>query len=409
MQDELMKYFKVLGQIQDIFKNSEDLDTALTSGIQAIIKEIPSDYAILWYAGDSTIEGQKILSPYYWRGDKDFAMYHHMQGESIVGRVYLNQSPEYLLEYEKGADEGIDTDFEGIDIGSVICVPFADNYENLGTIELARRKESQPFDEEMGELLALFAELAANALGENKNIPPVWKFNNCLLSARDITRSFINGDTVTTVLRGVNLDIYEGEFLVILGESGSGKSTFMNIIGGMDKADSGTFSFMGKEMSNSSQDELTIFRRDNIGFIFQSYNLISTFTAAQNIDLIGELVEDHLTSDEVLELVGLSARKKNYPAQLSGGQQQRVSIARALVKKPKMIFADEPTSALDYSTSIEVLSVLENVVKQGTTLVMVTHNEEITKMADRVVRMRNGKTWDVTINKHPCHAEDLVW
>ena len=175
------------------------------------------------------------------------------------------------------------------------------------------------------------------------------------------------------------------------------------------KADSGSIQFMGKELSNATQEELTTYRRENIGFIFQSYNLISTLTASQNIDLIGEMVQEHLSSDEVLGLVGLQDKKNNYPSQLSGGQQQRVSIARALVKKPKLILADEPTSALDYATSIEVLSVLENVVKSGTTMVMVTHNEEITRMAHRVVRMRNGRTYDVTINRHPVPATELVW
>lgn len=177
----------------------------------------------------------------------------------------------------------------------------------------------------------------------------------------------------------------------------------------MDSCDSENYQFMDKEMSQLSQEEFTKFRRENIGFIFQSYNLISTLTAAQNISLIGELVDDPLSADEVLDMVGLSDRKKNYPAQLSGGQQQRVSIARALVKKPKVIFADEPTSALDYATSIEVLSVLGDVVKAGTTLVMVTHNEEITKMADRVMRMRDGRSYDIKINRHPLAAGELVW
>ena len=177
----------------------------------------------------------------------------------------------------------------------------------------------------------------------------------------------------------------------------------------MDSATSGTFEYLGKDLSNASQQELTEFRRDNIGFIFQSYNLMPNLTSLQNLKLIGELVDDPMDADEALEVVGLSDRKKNYPSQMSGGQQQRVSIARALVKKPRVILADEPTAALDYATSIEVLQVLEEVVKSGTTMVMVTHNEEITRMADRVVRMRNGRMHEVTVNRHPARATDLVW
>ena len=177
----------------------------------------------------------------------------------------------------------------------------------------------------------------------------------------------------------------------------------------MDSATSGTFTYLGRDLSGASQDELTEFRRANIGFIFQSYNLMPNLTAVQNLDLIGELVDEPMDADEALEIVKLSDRKRSYPSQLSGGQQQRVSIARALVKNPKVILADEPTAALDYATSIEVLQDLEEDVRGGTTMVMVTHHEEITRMADRVVRMRDGRMHEVTVNRHPAHATDLVW
>ena len=177
----------------------------------------------------------------------------------------------------------------------------------------------------------------------------------------------------------------------------------------MDSATSGEFSYLDKDLSNATQEDLTEFRRVNVGFIFQSYNLMPNLTALQNLKLIAELVEEPMDADEALEIVGLADRKRNYPSQMSGGQQQRVSIARALVKRPRIIFADEPTAALDYATSIEVLQVMERVVKSGTTLVMVTHNEEITRMADRVVRMRDGRMHEVTINRRPARAVDLVW
>jgi len=245
---------------------------------------------------------------------------------------------------------------------------------------------------------------------DNEKFKQSWQTGKTILSIKDIKKEFKNGDgTISKVLKGVNLDIYEGEFLVLLGESGCGKSTLLNIVGGLNKATSGSICYLDNNLSEASQQELTKYRRDNIGFIFQSYNLMPNLNVKQNLDLIAELVKDPMDSKEALKLVGLEEKRENYPSQLSGGQQQRVSIARALVKKPKIIMADEPTAALDYETSIEVLSALEEVYKKGTTLVMVTHNEEITKMADRVVRMRNGKVYEVTVNLHPVKATQLVW
>lgn len=405
MADDLMKYYVAIGKITTAVSRSETLEEALTEGIKIIIGTFTTDYCIVWYAD----EVKNLLRPYHFIGARDFTNCSHEKGRGMVGRVFESQSSERYFSYDRGTDPETDRDFEGIGVKSVICVPFSSKNEDLGAIQFVRTDDTPPYNDDIAEICEIMATMIAMAIEDNDRLHADWKFNELILSARDITRSFVNGDIVTNVLKGVNLDVYEGEFLVILGESGSGKSTFLNIIGGMDKADSGSFTFMGRDMTGLSQDELTIFRRDNIGFIFQSYNLISSLTASQNIDLIGELVADPLSSDEVLELVGLSERKNNYPSQLSGGQQQRVSIARALVKKPKLIFADEPTAALDYTTSIEVLSVLEKLVRGGTTMVMVTHNEEITRMADRVVRMRNGKTYDVTLNRHPVPAVELVW
>ena len=230
-----------------------------------------------------------------------------------------------------------------------------------------------------------------------------------LLEVNDLSVSFDTPQGEVQAVRNVSLSLRSGEVLAIVGESGCGKSTLLNIIGGMDQATSGSFTYMGEDYSNATQEQLTEFRRSNVGFIFQGYNLMPNLNALQNLDLIGELVDDALDSSEALDLVGLSERKNNYPSQLSGGQQQRVSIARALVKKPKLILADEPTAALDYATSIEVLTVMERIVESGTTLVMVTHNEEISRMADRVVHMRDGRMYEVTVNRHRAHAADLVW
>ena len=206
-----------------------------------------------------------------------------------------------------------------------------------------------------------------------------------------------------------NLDVNPGDFLVLCGPSGCGKSTLLNIIGGLIPADSGSVKFEDLELVGLDDKGLTKYRRDNIGFIFQQYNLMNNLTAVENIRLIAELVKEPMPENDALKLVKMVEKKDSYPSQLSGGQQQRISIARALVKKPKLLIADEPTAALDYETSIEVLSAFEDVLKTGTTLIMVTHNEEIAKMADRVIRFKNGQIYETSINLHPLKAEKLVW
>ena len=230
-----------------------------------------------------------------------------------------------------------------------------------------------------------------------------------IISLRGVTKTFGSGETQIQILKGVNLDVREGEFLVILGESGCGKSTMLNIIGGMDQLTTGTFLFNGEDYSHADDNQLTMYRRNSVGFIFQAYNLMPTLTAEENLNFIGELCENPMDAQQALDSVGLLGRKDNYPSQMSGGQQQRVSIARALMKKPRVILADEPTAALDYETSIEVLTVLEEVIKAGTTMLMVTHNEEIAKMANRVIRMKGGVVAEVIVNRHPASAKELVW
>ena len=229
------------------------------------------------------------------------------------------------------------------------------------------------------------------------------------LEISNLHKSYGEGESRQEVLKGLNISVSKGEFCVLLGPSGSGKSTLLNIIGGMDKATSGEFRCFGQDFSNADRDMLTEYRRHNIGFIFQSYNLMPNLNAYQNLALIAELVDDPLPIEDALESVGMAEKARSYPSRLSGGQQQRICIARALVKRPKLILADEPTAALDFTTSIEVLTALEKVVAGGTTMIMVTHNEEIARMANRVVRLRGGLLHEVTVNRHPAKAADLVW
>lgn len=231
-----------------------------------------------------------------------------------------------------------------------------------------------------------------------------------LISLKGLKKDFPSGKDVLHVLKGIDLDIYKNEFLVIHGESGSGKSTLINIIGGMDSMTEGIVIAFGKDLNRMSEREMTEYRRKNIGFVFQNYNLMPNLTAKENVQYIADLVKDPMDADEAVDLVGLTDRANHFPGQLSGGQLQRVAIARAIVKHPKLILADEPTAALDYATSIEVLSAIEKIVKsRGTTIVMVTHNAEIARMADRIIKIRNGSIEDIRENPNPAHAEELVW
>ena len=230
-----------------------------------------------------------------------------------------------------------------------------------------------------------------------------------LISLRDVVKEFANGEEVRRVLKDIDLDVYEGELLVVLGESGCGKSTMLNIIGGMDQMTSGQLLVEGRDFSHPTEQQLTEYRRDYIGFIFQSYNLMPNLTALENVEFIAEISDHPLNSSTALKLVGMDDRQDRYPSVLSGGQQQRVCIARAFVKNPKIILADEPTAALDVKTGQEVLKVLQEIVKKGTTVIMVTHNIEIAKMANRVIRLKEGTVYSIRVNLNPMKAEEITW
>lgn len=391
----LFKHFRAIGDIKAVISGAENLETAIRQCVHIIREVSKSESTVIWYYEK---DGDGKLHAVYAQGTRTLLDHTISPGEGTVGKVFSGGDTIFL-------PDGIDNS----DINSYICVPLANSYETLGCIEFINRADKQHFTQEDADVCEIMAMLAATAIDESGLDIGVGEQKKTILSLRNVTKEFKNGDTVTRVLRGVNLDVYEGELLVILGESGCGKSTMLNIIGGMDQLTEGEFIFKGEDFSHASEKALTEYRRDFIGFIFQSYNLMPNLTALQNLKFIAELKEDSDDPKKMLDWVGLGARYHNYPSQMSGGQQQRVSIARALVKKPKLILADEPTAALDYATGIEVLSIIEKVVQNGTSILMVTHNEEITKMADRVIRMRSGVIDEVIVNRHPLKATDLVW
>ena len=226
----------------------------------------------------------------------------------------------------------------------------------------------------------------------------------------NVTKIYRMGEIEIRAADGIDFEIMKGEFVVIVGPSGAGKTTVLNVLGGMDTAPSGSIWVDGKDISKYNQRELTGYRRDDIGFVFQFYNLISNLTALENVELALQICRDPLGARSVLKDVGLGDRMKNFPAQLSGGEQQRVSIARALAKNPKLLLCDEPTGALDYNTGKAILKLLQDMCRErGMTVIVITHNSAIAPMADRVIKIKNGKVSSMTVNENPISVETIEW
>ena len=227
---------------------------------------------------------------------------------------------------------------------------------------------------------------------------------------RDVGKIYGTGDGKVVALKGTSFSIDKGELVVILGPSGAGKTTCLNILGGMDSVTSGKVIVAGRDITKYNKRKLVKYRRSDIGFVFQFYNLIQNLTAIDNVSLATEICKDSLDSKEILESVGLGDRLDNFPSQLSGGEQQRVAIARAVAKSPKLLLADEPTGALDYVTGKQILKLLQDIKKRDKmTVVIVTHNSAIAPMADKVIKFKNGGVEDIVINKHPIPIEEIEW
>ena len=226
----------------------------------------------------------------------------------------------------------------------------------------------------------------------------------------DVTKTYRMGETSGDALSGMSFEIDEGELVVILGPSGAGKTTLLNLLGGMDTLTSGEITVAGVSLSKLNSRQLTLFRRHDVGFVFQFYNLMPNLTARENIELATEICKNAVSPDEALKLVGLTERAGNFPAQLSGGEQQRVSIARAVAKNPKILLCDEPTGALDYGTGKLVLKLLRDMCKEEKkTVIIVTHNSALKDMADRVIYIKNGKAEKIELNPSPKAVEDIEW
>lgn len=227
---------------------------------------------------------------------------------------------------------------------------------------------------------------------------------------KDVSKQYKMGEIIVNALDGINFEIERGEFAVIVGQSGAGKTTVLNILGGMDTCDRGQVCVNDIDISQYNNHNLTNYRRNDIGFVFQFYNLVQNLTALENVELATQICKNPVDPMKMLTAVGLSDRARNFPAQLSGGEQQRVSIARALAKNPSLLLCDEPTGALDYNTGKSVLTLLQNTCReQSMTVIVITHNQAITPMADRVIKLKNGKVSAIATNPDPTPVERIEW
>lgn len=407
MENERINYTQVVWEITRLLQEAESLEEALRTSLSQVVRAVGAEAGTIWFYNSA---GDKRIYPSFWIGGADLTGLSLDEGEGIAGTVVKEGKTTVVKDCQSDPRwAGRFDETTGFVTRSMVCVPLVNKYEVIGCIQIINKKDGTLYDDadvDLCENLAMLAAIAIDDKGLNLGFTEEKKV---IISLRGVTKTFGSGETQIQILKGVNLDVREGEFLVILGESGCGKSTMLNIIGGMDQLTTGTFLFNGEDYSHADDNQLTMYRRNSVGFIFQAYNLMPTLTAEENLNFIGELCENPMDAQQALDSVGLLGRKDNYPSQMSGGQQQRVSIARALMKKPRVILADEPTAALDYETSIEVLTVLEEVIKAGTTMLMVTHNEEIAKMANRVIRMKGGVVAEVIVNRHPASAKELVW
>lgn len=395
---------QTLWQIMEQLRSANQLEDALSGCLDIFCRITGSPKGTIWMLDDQSNRAVAITVS----GTADATGESAGQGEGLVGRVIKSGESAMLRAQEVQNVKLAGADSPGVTGKNVLCVPIKTLKNTLGCLLLTGKEAPYSEDdkticEQCCAVLALDIEDKGFSFRPFEDRVPI-------VNLRGIIKEFMNGDEIRRILKGVDLDVYPGELMVVLGESGCGKSTLLNIIGGMDMMTEGSLTIEGKDMSSPTEEELTEYRREYIGFIFQAYNLMPNLSAYENIEFIGEIANDPMDSIDALKMVGLEDKANSMPAALSGGQMQRVSIARALVKNPKIILADEPTAALDYDTSIKVLKVIEDIVKtRSTTVLMVTHNPEIAKMANRVVKLRDGKISSIRVNLHPLSATDLVW
>lgn len=398
-------FVQIVWQIMEELREAGQLETALASALDILKQGIGCEAGVIWMLDDKTNRLIAVISS----GETDYTGMSVAIGEGELGEAIVNGQSKTLfgkacsnlgLFFDAGTEP---------EIKNSLLVPLKTPNHVVGCLQLINKLNEEFSQDEIKVCENCCAIVALDIEDKGFTFHP-FEDREPIVQVKNVVKEFMSGEEIRRILKGIDLDIYSGELMVVLGESGCGKSTLLNIIGGMDRMTEGQLLVEGKDMSNPTEAELTEYRRKYIGFIFQSYNLMPNLSAFENIEFIAEISDEPMDSMEALAMVGLDEKANSLPSALSGGQMQRVSIARALVKDPKIILADEPTAALDYETSIKVLSVIEKIARERkTTVIMVTHNPEIAKMANRVIKLRNGKIASIRVNLHPLNATDLVW
>ncbi len=402
------KYKQAIWDFTETLQAENQMESALSACMEIMKRTIGCEVGLVWLQTEES--GQLMVMA--CASSVDLTGITIDKSRGVVGHVF--ETAESLsLSGEIGEDSPLYGTEEviGIKVKSQLVTSLkTPGGLPFGCIQLVNKNDGSKFapeDVRLAESLSMLIALDIDDKNYKVKLPEKPK---PIVSLRGVKKDFTSGEETVHVLKGIDLDIYPGEFLVVLGESGCGKTTMMNIIGGMDSLTEGSITIDGTDFSHPDDKQLTEYRRDYIGYIFQSYHLMPNLSAIENLEFIAEISRDPVEPEKALELVGLSDRAGNFPSQMSGGQQQRVSIARAITKNPKLILADEPTAALDYETSIEVLSIVEDIVRNhAKTVMMITHNPEIAKMADRVVKLRNGVISGIRLNLNPLSAKELSW
>ena len=406
MAKQRSKYVQAIWDATAALQDEIQMENGMSSCLSILTDFVGCENSFAWIYDDN----ESRLYIVACSGKTDVTGVSIDSDQGILGYTFNRQEVVVIDDTDNDARFSANLDEEtGFKTKSMLAVPLKTKIGVYGCLQLINKQDGD-FTEEDQLLAVNIATLSALDIEDKGYIVKMVKKKDPIISLKNIIKEFKSGENTVRVLKGIDLDIYEGEFLVILGESGCGKTTMLNTIGGMDFLTDGTIEIDGKDFSHPNDTELTEYRRDYIGFIFQSYNLMPNLSAIENVEFVAENSKNPIKSEDAIEMVGLTERADNFPAQMSGGQQQRVSIARALVKNPRVILADEPTAALDYQTSIEVLEIVEDIVRsKNKTVCMITHNPEIAKMADRVVKLKNGMISSVRVNMEPAKAVELSW